>query len=449
MSEVRPGQSRVLHPLRPLQHAGLASPRPSQVRAERARAEAAGGLDGDGRCAGRDSRRDGFASGGGDRHDSWLGRPGGGSLGFRLPLRRGRRVRKLDGYMVREMIVPFLIGTVVVVMMFQINTYMYLAKTFNLDNVPTSAVYQYIFYKTPEFMKMTLAVGTAMGSSLAMTRIARESELTAMRAAGIRILRVVLPVAIFGIGVAVLNFYLMEKIMPVSTRKANDIARSAAILGLDSNSFRDNAMIKLGNFTASFKQVRKVGTTKLQIDDILLVERPNDGKTHLTLAKRGFYDRGVWDFKECYYYVMKGPDLISFEPRERFSVNEKIVIDQFFGGTIPEEQTLEQLYAIVESKKKTNTESRKEEIEIQTRYAIPVACLIFSVVSPVFAIMFSRSGGFVGVLVAFVTVLLYYNAFVTSTQILGKIQEVPPWVAAWTPNIAFMALGVMALRRLE
>ncbi|RYG35037.1 LptF/LptG family permease, partial [bacterium] len=252
-------------------------------------------------------------------------------------------MRKLDSYLIREMIVPFLIGTVVVVMMFQINTYMYLAKTFNLDNVPTSAVYQYIFYKTPEFMKMTLAVGTAMGSSLAMTRLARESELTAMRAAGIRILRVVLPIALFGVGVAVLNYWLMERIMPVSTRKANEIARSAAILGLDSNSFRDNAMIKLGSYTASFKQVRKVGTTKLQIDDILLIERPGDGKIYLTTAKKGFYDRGVWDFKEAYEFIIKGPDVVAFEPAKRFTINEKIVIDQFFGGTIPEEQTLEEL----------------------------------------------------------------------------------------------------------
>ncbi|CAN5576217.1 hypothetical protein BH11ARM2_BH11ARM2_17310 [soil metagenome] len=358
-------------------------------------------------------------------------------------------MKKLDQYMIREMIVPFLIGTVVVVMMFQINTYMWLAKTFNLDNVPTSAVFQYIFYRTPEFMKMTLAVGTAMGSSLAMTRIARESELTAMRAAGIRILRVVFPVAVFGLFVAFLNFWLVEKVVPPSTKKANVIARNAAILGADSNSFRDNAMFRLGKYTMTAREMRRVGD-KVYFSDLMLLERPKPAQVAITTAKEGIFDGvGIWTIKDGYYFLIEGPDLKVFRPNEKFVVNERIIIDSLFGGTMPEEQTLDELLASVASKKKLNSDTRREEIEIQSRYSIPVACLIFSVISPVFAIAFSKNGGFVGVLVAFVTVLLYYNAFVTSTQILGKIQQVPPWVAAWTPNMVFLALGVVMLRRLE
>jgi lipopolysaccharide export LptBFGC system permease protein LptF len=75
--------------------------------------------------------------------------------------------------------------------------------------------------------------------------------------------------------------------------------------------------------------------------------------------------------------------------------------------------------------------------------------LVFSLVSPIFGVIFSRSGGFPGVLVSFVVVLLYYNAFVVSTQILGKFAWCPVWFAAWSPNLAFIVLGLIALRRLE
>src|SRR5271155_2939714 len=103
-------------------------------------------------------------------------------------------MKRLDVYLIREMVVPFLIGTVSVVLMFQANTYMALARELQLNNVPFSAVIQVLYFKTPFFLSMTLPLGMALASSLAMSRIARESELTAFRAAGARILRVLAPI---------------------------------------------------------------------------------------------------------------------------------------------------------------------------------------------------------------------------------------------------------------
>jgi len=40
-------------------------------------------------------------------------------------------------------------------------------------------------------------------------------------------------------------------------------------------------------------------------------------------------------------------------------------------------------------------------------------------------------------------VLIYYNAFVISTEILSKVDFIPAWVAAWAPNIIFTLLGVL------
>src|SRR5688572_23022560 len=111
--------------------------------------------------------------------------------------------------MIRELMVPFLIGTVAVIMMFQANLYIALAKQLNLDIVLLSAVLQYILYMTPSFMIMTLPVGTALGTSLAMTRLVRESEVVAMRAAGTPVLRILAPLVGFGILVGLANFYVV------------------------------------------------------------------------------------------------------------------------------------------------------------------------------------------------------------------------------------------------
>ena len=82
------------------------------------------------------------------------------------------------------MLPPFLIGTVFVVLMFQGNILIALYKNLNLTAVPINGILQFVLLKTPEFLTLTLPIGAGLASSLALSRIVRESELTAMRAAG-------------------------------------------------------------------------------------------------------------------------------------------------------------------------------------------------------------------------------------------------------------------------
>lgn len=350
---------------------------------------------------------------------------------------------------IKELTVPFIIGTFTVVLMFQINAYMFMAKTFNLENVPFSAVVQYILFRTPEFIRMTLPVGTSLGTALAFTRLARESEITAMRAAGIRTYRIILPVFLFGLLVSAGNYWTVEKVMPESTRRANDVLRQASVVGLNSVNMKSNALIELGKYTASLGTVLRDAQDRVTVYDVVLFEQPERGLTRLIQADEGSYDRGVWTLKNANFWEFRGKTLTKYEVRGKFEINEKIVVDSFFGSGDLAEITSQELREKIASAKRLGVPSKREEIELETRISIPVACAIFAMISPVFAMLFARSGGFVGILVSFIIVLAYYNAFVVSTEILGKMSEVPVWAAAWLPNIVFLLLGIFAIRKLE
>ncbi|HMS55753.1 MAG TPA: LptF/LptG family permease, partial [Fimbriimonadaceae bacterium] len=80
-------------------------------------------------------------------------------------------MRVVDRYVFKELMVPFLIGTVAVVLMFQANFLIYILKTFSLGNIPPLALAQIILLKTPSFLNLTLPVGMALAASLAMSRL--------------------------------------------------------------------------------------------------------------------------------------------------------------------------------------------------------------------------------------------------------------------------------------
>ena len=131
-------------------------------------------------------------------------------------------IKTLDRYLLRELAAPLFIGTIAVVLMFLANTLIAYAQEVFSRNIPLVSVLQYLMLKVPQTLNMTLPVGVTLASSLAISRLSRESELTAMRAAGISIKRVLLPFFAVGIAVSLLSFYLAEFVTPKTEARASE-----------------------------------------------------------------------------------------------------------------------------------------------------------------------------------------------------------------------------------
>ena len=354
----------------------------------------------------------------------------------------------IDRYLISELIVPFLIGTIAVVLMFLANMLIFEFRNISIQHVPFLAIMQILLYKAPSFLNLTLPVGMSLAASLSYARLARESELTAMRVAGVSIVRTVVPVAAFGLMVAVGNFLLTEKVMPKAEKAYRNVANKVGVLATIP-SFSSNAMVKLRNYTMSIGSVTKQKEDTILLSDILMVERPQVGEITLVTADRGEYKDGIWTLHNAYFRSFKGEDLVNARPRQDVIINEKIILQDFFLPPAPEEESLGELKNAIANLKKLGGDSKELEVEYHVRYSVPASCFVFAIVAPIFAIQFSRSGGFVGVFLSIILVFLYYNAFIISTQILGRTGLVPAVFAAWLPNILFLIMGAIGLRRLE
>jgi len=211
---------------------------------------------------------------------------------------------------------------------------------------------------------------------------------------------------------------------------------------------KTNAFLNLRQYAANFEVVEHDGDD-LKIQGVTLIEHPEPGVTALTTAKSATYHNGLWSFHDAYFRVIKDMEVQVFHPRDDFEINESIVSGDLFSPPMAEEMTMKELSDSIKAGKKVGSNTKDLEVKLHIKFSVPAACIIFALIGPVFAIFFSKSGGFVGVFLSIVIVLLYYNAFVISTEILSKIPQVPGWLAAWLPNILFSIAGVIAIRRLE
>ena len=357
-------------------------------------------------------------------------------------------MKRLDRYVLRELLVPFLIGTLAVVLMFDINMLMAITKTIDISNVPKLALAQLILYKTPFWMNMTLPVGMSLGASLAMSRLARESELTAMRCAGVRILRVIAPIAAFGVLIAIGDFLLVEKVMPVAERRESSLLRQVGVLAVMPD-LAENTLVRLPSMQVSIGRTRRTGPDTLVLSDIVMYQRPSPGLVRLIQADSGTYNHGRWYMPKAFGYdITDDGQLTRYKVNEPVSIEDKVVLDDLMMPPQPEEQTASQIRQSIAYAKSQHLQTQELEIKYHVRYSVPASCVLFAFVAPALAIMFARSG-FAGVLLSIFLVFLYYNVFIFTTEILGKNSHISPILAAWAPNILFAVLGLFAIRRLE
>ncbi len=356
-------------------------------------------------------------------------------------------MKRLDRYVIRELFVPFMIGTLAVVMMFDINLIMAITKEADLSHVPKQAIAQLIMYKTPFFLNMTLPVGVSLAASLAMSRLSRESELTAMRSAGARILRVIRPIVLFGVVVAIGAFLNVEKLMPVTERKSNELQRQIGTLVMIPD-LAQNVYVKLDKFQVHIGSANRAGQDRMSLTDILIYSNTIQGQDQLIHAAAGSYDHGAWNLNNADVWIFEKGELTRFRENQNWNINDKIAIDDLMMPPMPEEQTLTQLKKEIIEARKQHRPSKILEISYWVRFSTPAACIVFALFAPAVAIKFGKSG-FAGVLLSIVLVGIYYNAFVLTTEILGKNGSLPAIPAAWLPDIVFAVLGLFFIRRLE
>jgi lipopolysaccharide export system permease protein len=84
------------------------------------------------------------------------------------------------------------------------------------------------------------------------------------------------------------------------------------------------------------------------------------------------------------------------------------------------------------------------EVEIQKKYAIAAASIVFALVGIPVALRFPRGGVGLVLATSLVVYTVYYVGLITGEE-LGDRLLVSPFVAMWAPNLLFSALGLMGL----
>src|SRR2546423_5450158 len=204
-------------------------------------------------------------------------------------------MKRLDLYLVREMFVPFLIGQGAVVFMLTGTVLYNNADTFLNMEIPALAVTKIAFYFQPYLVNLTMPVAMAIAASLTVSRLARDSEITVMRAAGISLKRIFLSLFVLGLLVSLGDFYFGERIVPWANQQFERTMSSLSF----SKGFRPQPGQVVQSpdqkFTASIGSMELHPDNTARMYNVMILQGGLFGRPPIiTLAESADYRGGIW-----------------------------------------------------------------------------------------------------------------------------------------------------------
>jgi lipopolysaccharide export system permease protein len=87
------------------------------------------------------------------------------------------------------------------------------------------------------------------------------------------------------------------------------------------------------------------------------------------------------------------------------------------------------------------------DVEIQKKFAIAIACIIFVILGAPIALRFPRGGVGLVIGVSFAVFGLYYVGLIAGEP-LADNGKISPVLAMWGSNIVFLAVGIVLMSRI-
>ena len=360
------------------------------------------------------------------------------------------RLTTLDRYMIGELAGPFVFGFSAFMLIFVATNLLALSRLISEEHAPLWAVIEYFLWGLPEVVPYVVPMAVLLGVLLAMQRLSGESEITAMKAGGLSLERIAIPLLLVGFLLSVFTFFIEQTFVPLANDRATEILqvtiRHASAIGANLTVYTPlpgdgRQLTAATGYDASTQSLLNV--TVIQYD------KTGAPQTIIFGDRATAQSNTSWTFDGARTYRFD-PDGSTLESTQR-----TLIIDIGEGPTSllkrakgsPQEMSRGEIAQVIRTGQLSATQYGQYVAEFQSQLARPFACLVFALLAIPFGIRRVRGGGTsVGFGLAVAIVFIYYVVMTISNS-LGTLNDVLAFLMAWFPNVLFFAIGMVLLRR--
>jgi LPS export ABC transporter permease LptG len=358
----------------------------------------------------------------------------------------------LDRYIARNYFGNFVLVLTAFWALFVLVSFMDLFDDVQHNRVKGAVVFHYYTFASSEILHLLAPVAVLVAVLITFGVMARQNEITAIKAAGISVYRAVLPTIVIAIFTSFVMFEAAEYILPplnkVADRdmniikgrppQASTLNQHRWILGSDGRFYNYDYF----QLPSRDSQATLYGLSVYDVD-----------MHQWRLRDRLYAARAVWDGVA---YDLERGWRRSFGPGGTFTAfhqahrTREIEPPSYFNREERASDTMSfrELRRHITSLEALGLDVTKLRVELHRKFAFPTVALVMTLLGIPFAFVVARHGALYGVAISLIIAIVYW-AVLAIFEALGNNAYLSPALAAWVPNLLFAATGLYFLFTLE
>ena len=364
---------------------------------------------------------------------------------LRIPRTRLRFPNTLDRYISREFTRFFLLILAALVSVYMLGLLIdVIADAFEHD-IQGKVVLEYLAFAQPQIFFHMLPLATLMATLVCFAILTKTSELTAAKAGGISLYRLAVPVVLMGVVVSAGCFALQEYLLPYANRRAAELrdeikkrpVQTYNVLNRKWMMGENQELYNYAYYDPSSRKFSGLAVYKYATSPFAITER------FYTEEAKWESEIGAWVFSNGWKRnFAEGRQIERFEA---LAVNDMEPPSYFVKEQKRSNQmTYLELTRYVEDLKQAGYDVVPLEVARQAKFSFPLAAMVTVLIGVPFSFAPGKKGALYGIGIAIAIGLCYY----VTTRIfafMGETAMLPPFMAAWAPNVLFSVAALYGL----
>lgn len=367
-------------------------------------------------------------------------------------------MRRIDRLVLGELAAPWGFGVGLFTALLMAGTYLGRLTGFIVGGASPGLVVELLALYLPPLLVKTFSMSMLLAGLLGFGRLSADSEIVALKASGASVPRIVRPVVLASLVVALVTFAFNELIVPPAAARAvaiaNELARSGKIGGKpDAHVVIQDKKLVLSITALGYDVANGTlkGVTAIAYDKY---EQPAWLLTAPTVIFRGQDD---WRIGEGARIVpvadpravirLKGGAWPKELPKPKGTLESLFSSDKEYDA-----YTLAQLRAKIVQMRHDGDHSENDirdfEYGYYNKFSVALAALVFGTLGAALGIGHHRSGGTASGFALAVGIIFGYVTLANFMNVWARGGVLPPWAASFAPLcIGIVACGVIIKRR--
>jgi LPS export ABC transporter permease LptG/LPS export ABC transporter permease LptF len=358
----------------------------------------------------------------------------------------------LDDYVLRDFLMYLvMIGGAFITLLLVFTLFELLGDILH-NGISVLTVGEYLLNVTPYFlyypiapMSMLLAVLVTFGL------LERSNEITAIKATGISLYRIAVPVLLASAVVAGALFLSDQLYLPYTNKRQDELRNR--IKGKPAQTYlRPDRKWIFGQhsdiyYYQLFDPDRDTfgGVTVFQFD-------PKTFQiTHRVTAERAHWSDPMsrWVYEQGWERTLNGSAIENYQKFDAATFPQLAEAPSYFKKEVKQssEMNYEELRRYIHDLEQGGFDVVRLRVQLQKKVAYPLITLVMAILAIPFALSAGKRGALAGVATAIGIGVVYWTIS-GLFEAMGNLSQLPPAVAAWSPNLVFGFIGGYLILRL-